>query len=311
MSAHADHDHDHGAAPSHKLAVAFFVSLAVFVLEVAGGIASHSLALLSDAGHMLTDVLALGLAWFASTQAERPASLKHTYGFHRVGILAALANAATLVLLALFITYEAYHRLSEPQAVATELMLGVAVVGLVANLGVAWYLRAQGSSNLNLRAALAHVLGDALASTIVIVGAVAIALGSPTQIDPLLSVLIGFIIMASGWSIIRDTLNILMEGAPPGVDVGKVMADIRGLPGVVAIHDVHVWSLAAGMPALSAHVRIDHTAHTACDRVLGQVQLLLAERYGIVHNTIQVERADGTALCAPDLAGVGCGPQQS
>jgi len=308
VSAHAHHDH--GAAPSRRLAVSFFVSLAVLGLEVAGGLASNSLALLSDAGHVFTDLLAIALAWFASVQAERPPNLRQTYGFHRAGILAALVNAATLVLLALFITYEAYHRLAEPRPVAGQLMLAVGAVGLAANLGCAWYLRARDQANLNLRAALAHVLGDALASAAVIVGAVAIALGAPSQIDPLLSVLISFIIVATGWSIVRETLDILMESAPPGLDVGKLVADIQTLPGVVAMHDVHVWSLAAHMPALSAHVRLDGATQADGDAVLCQIQQLLAERYGIVHNTIQIERDGGQVLCAPDGTGVGCAPRQ-
>ncbi|HEY7066885.1 MAG TPA: cation diffusion facilitator family transporter [Chloroflexota bacterium] len=301
LSAHAGHGH--AAAPSHKLGVALVVSAAVLGIEAAGGIAANSLALLSDAGHMLTDVLALGLAWYASRQAERPANARQTYGFHRAGILAALANAATLVALAVFISYEAYQRLFEPEAVASQLMLGVAVVGLVANLLVAWYLQEPHAQNLNLRAALAHVLGDALASAAVIVGAIAIALGGPVQIDPVLSVLIGIIIVAGGWSIIRETLNILMESAPPGVDVGQLVADLRALPGVTAIHDVHVWRLASDLPALSVHVRVDCAAPAEGDRVLDACQSLLREAYGIDHTTIQIERRAIPGSCPPDAEG--------
>jgi cobalt-zinc-cadmium efflux system protein len=272
-------------------------------LEVAGGLASNSLALLSDAGHMLTDVLALALAWFASRQAERPPSSRHTYGYHRAGILAALANAVTLVALALFIGYEAYQRLFEPEPVASQLMLAVAVVGLAANVAIARYLQASHQHNVNMRAAIAHVLGDALASAAVIVGAIAIALGGPVQIDPILSVLIGVIIMVSGWSIVREALNILMEGAPPGVDVDQLVADLRAEPGVAAVHDIHVWRLTSDLAALSVHVRLDDSAVGQGQRVLGACHRLLRERYGIEHSTIQIERDSAGTVCAPALDG--------
>jgi cobalt-zinc-cadmium efflux system protein len=309
MGGHAGHEHDHGAMPSRRLAVALIVSLAILALEVAGGLASNSLALLSDAGHVLTDVFAIGLAWFASRQAERPPNVRQTYGFHRAGILAALANAATLIAISLFIAVEAVHRLFDPEPVATGVMLAVAVVGLVANLAVAWYLRPRGTTNLNLRAALAHVKADALGSAAVIVGALAIGLGGPLQIDPLLSVAIGVVIVLGGWSIARETLEILMESAPRGVDVGQVVADLHAIPGVVAVHDVHVWSLAPQMPALSAHVRIDGAAHADGNRVLGDIQRHLAERFGIEHNTIQIECDAAAAPCPPDSADVGCAPR--
>jgi cobalt-zinc-cadmium efflux system protein len=311
VSAHAGHGHaghghaghGHAEAPSRKLAVAFGVSLMVLVLEVVGGLASNSLALLSDAGHVLTDVLAIALAWFASRQAERPPSARYTYGLHRAGILAALVNASTLILLALWISYEAYHRLFEPREVESGLMLVVAAIGLAANLGVAWYLRTPGATSLNVRAAMAHVLGDALASVAVIGGGVAIALGGPPQIDPLLSVLIGVIIVVGGWAILRETFNILMESAPPGVDVDRLVRDLRALPGVTAVHDTHVWRLASDLPALSVHVRVACEAPAEADHTLGVCQRLLADRYGIHHTTIQIERDCTETLCPPEPAG--------
>jgi cobalt-zinc-cadmium efflux system protein len=301
LSAHAGHAH--AAAPSHKLGVALTVSAVVLAVEVAGGLASNSLALLSDAGHMLTDVLALALAWFASRQAERPPNARQTYGYHRAGILAALANAATLVALALFIGYEASQRLFDPEPVASQLMLGVAAVGLVANLAVARYLQDDHAQNLNLRAAIVHVLGDALASAAVILGAIAITLGGPVQIDPILSVLMGVIIIVGGWSIVRETLNILMESAPPGVDVAQLVADLCAAPGVAAVHDLHVWRLASDLPALSVHVRVDSAAPADGDCVLGACQRLLRDEYGIAHSTIQIERDAATGPCAPVAAG--------
>jgi cobalt-zinc-cadmium efflux system protein len=311
VSAHAAQQHAghaHAASSSHKLAVAFFIGLAVLAIEVVGGLASNSLALLSDAGHVLTDVLAIALAWFASVQAERPPTARQTYGFHRAGILAALVNATSLVVLSLFLIYEAYQRLFEPEAIASNIMLGVAIVGLVANVGVALYLREPGGANLNMRAALVHVVGDALASVAVIGGAIAIALGGPVQIDPLLTMLISVILMVGAWTIGRETLDILMESAPAGVDVDKLVEDLQTLPGVVAVHDVHVWSLASHLPAMSAHVRIDGAAHADGDRVLGEVQHLVAEHYRITHTTIQIECDASDAACADAGAGVGCPP---
>ncbi len=301
VNAHAGHQH--AEAPTAKLRVAFFFSLAVLGLEVAGGLASNSLALLSDAGHVLTDVLAIALAWFASAQAERPPSARHTYGFHRAGILAALVNAGTLVALAAFITYEAYHRLLAPREVESGLMLIVALVGLAANLGVAWFLRSPSGTNLNVRAALTHVVGDALASAAVIVGAVAIALGGPSQIDPLLSILISGVLVIGSWSIARETLNILMEGAPPHVNVGRLISDLRSVPGVAAVHDTHVWRLGSEITALSVHVRLASDRLEQADRVLGDCQRLLQEHYGISHTTIQVEPAACVSPCVPPDAG--------
>jgi cobalt-zinc-cadmium efflux system protein len=172
-------------------------------------------------------------------------------------------------------------------------------VGLAANLAVARYLQAQHGHNLNMRAAIAHVLGDALASAAVIVGAIAIVLGGPTQIDPILSVLIGVIIVVSGWGIFRESLNILMEGAPPGVDVDQLVADLRAEPGVAAVHDIHVWRLASDIAALSVHVRLADAAPADGDHVLSGCHRLLRERYGIEHSTIQIERASTPGPCAP------------
>ncbi len=311
MGGHAHHDHGHAAASSNRLAVAVFVSLAILAVEVAGGLAANSLALLSDAGHVFADVFAVGLAWYASRQAARPPNVRQTYGFHRAGILAALFNAASLLVISVIITVEAIHRLLDPEPVASGLMLGVAVLGLVANLGLAWYLWPRGETNLNLRAAVAHVQADALGSIAVIVGAAAIALGGPLQIDPLLSIVISVVIVVSGWEIARETLEILMESAPRGLDVGRVVADLQTVPGVAAVHDVHVWSLASHMPALSAHVRIDCASQPDGDRVLGEIQHLLTERYGIDHNTIQIERDGGALPCPPEAADVGCAPRPS
>ena len=293
--------HEHYSCPhpttSARLRFALVLTLAILGVEVAGGFLSNSLALLSDAGHVFTDAIALGLAWFAARQAERPATGTKTYGFHRAGILAALANAVSLVLIALFILWEAYRRLREPEPVQSELMLGVAFVGLLANLFVARYLQGNEGENLNVRSAMMHVLGDALASGAVIVGGVLIALTGWFFVDPLLSVLIALIIAAGSWRIMQETVNILMEGVPKGLQLETLLADLRQIPGVRDVHDVHVWSLASGLHALSGHVIVGDQVLSESDLILRHINEVLSCKYGINHTTLQFEHCECGLIC--------------
>lgn len=287
-----------GHTASARLRFALVLTAAILVVELAGGWMANSLALLSDAGHVFTDVIALGLAWFAARQAERPATGRKTYGFHRAGILAALANALTLFLISFFILWEAYKRLSEPEVVHSELMLGVAFIGLLANLIVVRYLQHNEGENLNVKSALLHVLGDALASVAVIVGGVIIMFTGWLPIDPLLSVLIALIIAAGSWPIIRQTVNILMEGAPDGLDVEDLVGEMRSIHGVLDVHDVHVWTLAAGLHALSGHVIVDDQALSSSDGILQCINQMLSCKYGINHSTLQFEHCECGETCA-------------
>lgn len=293
------HDHCHPAKPtaSARLRLAIILTLAILAAELTGGLLSNSLALLSDAGHVFTDLFALGLAWFATRQAERPATETKTFGFHRAGILAALANAVTLVLIAFFIVWEAYRRLREPQNVQTELMLAVAFVGLLVNLIVARQLRDDDHENLNVQSATLHVLGDALASAAVIAGGVVIVFTGWYVVDPLLSVLIALIIALGSWRIIRETVNILMEGVPKGLDLDTLLADLRLVPGVKVVHDVHVWTLAAGLHALSCHVIVGDQALSESDAILRRINALLSHKYGINHTTLQFEHCECGPVC--------------
>ncbi len=290
----------HAAVPdtASRLRLAVALSSALLVGELVGGLLSNSLALLSDAAHLFTDILALALAWFAAAQALRPATPNRTFGFHRAGILAALANAVTLVGASLFITWEAIRRLQEPEHVDSVLMLSVAVVGLLVNLFVALSLRREPEENLNVRSALLHVIGDAMASAVVIVGAVVIYLTGWLFVDPLLSILIALIIVGGAWSIVLETINVLMEGTPQGVSMERLVGDIKATPGVVDTHDVHVWSLAAGIHAMSGHVVVEDQALSQSSEILERLSDLLAEKYGIDHLTIQFEHRECGLACA-------------
>lgn len=282
---------------SRRLRLAFGLSMAILVVEVAGGIVSNSLALLSDAGHVFTDVLALGLAWFAATQALKPATPRRTFGFHRAGILAAGFNALSLVVVSLVITVEAIRRLQAPEKIDSAVMMGVAVLGLAINLYVAISLHAEPGENLNIRSAMLHVIGDILASVAVIVGAVVISATGLYFIDPLLSVLIALIIVGGAWSIVLESVNILMEGTPRGINVEKLIQDMKATSGVLDVHDVHVWSLAAGIHAMSGHVLVEDQALSESDSILRMLSRLLAEKYGIDHATIQFEHRECGMAC--------------
>lgn len=293
-----DHGHRHEAPRAgRKLRLAFFLTLGILAVELAGGLIANSLALLSDAGHMFTDVLALGLAWFAAVQATRPATPQRTFGYHRTGILVALANALTLLAVSVIVTLEAIRRLQSPEPVNALLMVAVAALGLVSNLYVALSLRSEPGENLNVRSALLHVIGDTLASAAVIVGAIAIQFTGIYQVDPLLSILIALIIVGGAWSIVLETINILMEGTLSGVNVTKLLQDIKNTPGVLDAHDLHVWSLAAGINAMSGHVVIEDQALSESSSILESLSQMLARKYGIDHATIQFEHRQCGLAC--------------
>lgn len=285
----APHSHSHAMAGG-TLRTAFFLTIVILAVEVAGGIASHSLALLSDAGHVLTDLIALGLAWFATAQAGRPPNERKTYGYHRTGILTALLNAATLIVIVLAIAYEAYRRFQQPQEVTPALMFVAAAVGIVVNLYIGLGLRAEGGENLNVRAAMLHVFGDVGASAAVIIGGFVILLTGWYGADPLISLGIAVLIAKGAWDVLRETVDILMEGAPRDLNVAQMVRDMMRLPAVTDVHDLHVWSIAGGMPVLTAHVQVSQDcALSSCESLLVQLNRMLKAKYGIGHTTIQFE----------------------
>jgi cobalt-zinc-cadmium efflux system protein len=282
------HSHAH-AMTRTKLRTALVLTAVILLVELAGGLLSHSLALLSDAGHVLTDVVALGLAWFAAVQAERPANDRNTFGYHRSGILAAQVNAVTLILIVAAIAFEAIQRLRHPVPVTPWLMFVAAAVGIVVNLYIGLGLRAHGGENLSVRAAMLHVFGDVGAAAAVIVGGVVILLTGWYLADPLISLLIAVLIARGAWTILRESVDILMEATPKGLNVAQLVRDMVQLPGVRDVHDLHVWSIAGGMHALSAHVQVSDRRLSACDSLLHDLDQLLRDRYHIAHTTMQFE----------------------
>lgn len=283
------HSHAHGLV-GRKLRTAFLLTVLILIVEIAGGLASNSLAVLSDAGHVLTDLVALGLAWFAARQAERPPNEGMTYGYHRTGILVALFNAATLIVVVVVIAYEAIERFQRPQAVTPTFMFLAAAVGIAVNLYIGLSLQREEHGNLNVRAATLHVFGDVGASAAVILGGLVIVFTGWTAADPIVSLAIAVLIAKGAWDVLGEALGILLEATPRSVNVAQMVGDIRGLPAVKDVHDLHVWSLAGGMAVLTAHVQVteDCTLST-CEAVVEEVNDLLRRKYEISHSTIQLE----------------------
>jgi cobalt-zinc-cadmium efflux system protein len=268
---------------------------AYMVAEIIGGLMTNSLALLADAGHMFSDAAALALSLFAVWIAGRPATPQRSYGFYRTEILAALANGATLVAVAVLVFVEAYQRFYEPPPVRGGLMMAVALGGLAVNLASLWLLTSGRGESLNLRGAWLHVLSDALGS----IGAIAAGLliwgFGWSWADPVASVLIGLLIVYSSWRLLSESVAVLMEGAPRGIDVDAVRAALAAAPGVLAIHDLHVWTITSGMDSLSAHVIAqDGLPHAA---LLTELRTLLDRQFKIHHVTLQIEPASAELDC--------------
>lgn len=271
-----------------RLAITLTLVSAYMVAEVVGGVLANSLALLADAGHMLSDAAALGLALFAIWFARRPATAKHTYGYYRAEILAALVNAGSLIAIAVFIFVEAYQRFRNPPEVEGRIMMAVAAGGLAVNLAGLWTLHAGRAESLNVRGAWLHVLSDALGSVQAIVaGALIVAFGW-SWVDPAASVLIGLLVIYSSWALMRESVAVLMEGAPGHLDVDLVRNRLMEIPGVREVRDLHIWTITSGLVALSAHV----TAERPTSSVLHQLRHELEERFGIHHTTIQFDPPD-------------------
>lgn len=265
------------------------VTLAFVALETAAGLRARSLALLSDAGHNFTDALALLLAWFGRYVGRRPPDEVKTYGYQRAGVLAAFVNALSLLALSAYILFESYRRWLKPERVQETTMLAVAILGLAVNVGIMWGLAAERRRDLNIRSAWAHMLGDALGSVGIIAGALVIRRTGWQRVDPLLSALIGLLIVWTAWDIVREALNILLEGLPRGLSLSAVTQAMRAVPGVLDVHDLHIWSLGSNTHALSCHVLIDDLPPSESESILRQLNQVLAERFQIRHTTLQFE----------------------
>lgn len=266
------------------------------VVEAVAGFRSGSLALVSDAGHNFTDSLALVLAAIGVYMQSKPADDVKTFGYHRAGVLTAFANALTLVAISAFIFYEAWERFRRPQRIEVWIMLWVAVAALALNGAIMWGLHRDKDRDLNIRAAFVHMLGDAVSSLGIIVGAIAIHFTGLTFIDPLLSVLIGILIVWTAWDIIQESLNVLLEGLPRGMELGEITNAIRTIEGVIDVHDLHIWSLGSSAHALSCHVLIEDMPPSASNAILQRINDVLAQRE-IHHTTIQFEHTRCDAPC--------------
>jgi cobalt-zinc-cadmium efflux system protein len=284
------------AAPRSRreLKIALALTGGFMLVELAGAWWTGSLALAADAAHMLTDVGGLALALFAAWVATRPPTPAKTFGYYRVEILAALVNALLLLLVAGAILWEAYHRVRAPRTILAGPMLAVGALGLAVNLAAARLLRRGAAASLNVRAAYLEVLGDALASVAVLVAAAVVALTGWTLADPLASAAIAVFIVPRTWRLLTQAVNVLLEGVPPHLDLEEIEAAMRAVPGVRAVHDLHVWTLTSGKEAMSAHVVAEDPAEG--ERLLAELHAVLHARFGIEHTTIQVERDPATAL---------------
>ena len=275
---------------SRPLWIALAIIGVFFIVELVGSILSGSLALLADAGHMLSDVAAMAMAIFAFWIASRPATPRRTYGYYRAEVLAAMANAITLVLVSLYIFWEAYQRLSNPPEIQSVTMLVVATAGLVANLASAAVLSRGAGDNLNLRGAFLHVVGDTLGSVGAIVAGLVMLFTGWYYADPLVSVLIGLLVLYSGWHLLRESVDVLLEATPKQVDLTEVKQSLGDIPGVAEVHDLHVWTVTSGFLAMSGHLTLRNGSH---GEILRSATDLLRNRYGIGHTTIQIESEAG------------------
>ena len=286
------HEHYHGGGTGRVLWWSLIATAAFVIVEFIAGLQAHSLALLSDAGHNFTDALALLLAWFGFHLQARPADEIKTFGYHRAGVLTAFTNALTLVALSAWIFYESYQRLLRPQPVHETVMMAVAGVGLVLNGGIMWGLRIARRHDINVRSAFVHMLGDLLGSVGIVIGAAAIRYTGWRQIDPGLSIFIGLLIIWTAWDIIKESLNILLEGLPRGLELQSVISAMREVEGVLDVHDLHIWSLGSNTRALSCHVLINDLPPSTSERTLHSLNDLLCERFHIRNTTVQFEHVN-------------------
>ncbi len=291
------HEHDPRAADRRALGIALVLICSFMVVEVVVGLLSDSLAVLADAGHMLSDAASLGLALVAVWLAGRPVTLDRSFGYRRAEILAALANGVLLVVVSITIFVEAARRFANPPDVTGGWVLVVGCVGLAVNLAAAWILRG-GSRSLNMRGALLHVLADALGSAGVIVAGIVVLTTGWDTIDPLISVAIGVLILLSSWTLLRGSVNVLLEATPSGMSAEEVGKTIVSLDGVVEVHDLHIWTITSGFPALAAHVLVEPGLD--CHGLRRQIEVVLSERFELDHTTLQVDHVRmGEAATVP------------
>lgn len=292
-----DHNHHHGSGRVLLWSLAFTTAFAV--VELVGGLLANSLALLSDAGHMLTDSSALAIGAAAAWLATRPASQRHSFGLQRAEVLGALINVLFMLGVVVAVAVSAIQRLTQPQDVAGMPVIVIALIGLGVNVAVAWIL-IRGEQTLNVRGALLHVFGDLLGSVAALAAGMVIVLTGWTPIDPILSLFVAMLILFSASRLLREVLRVLMEGVPRHLDAREVGDMLATVPGVRAVHDLHIWTLSSSSYALAAHVDVDGIS--AWERILPELQRILRERFGITHSTLQPETDVIRIACDADPA---------
>jgi cobalt-zinc-cadmium efflux system protein len=287
------HTHSHlreaAGQSTRRLSISLFLTLGFVVIEAAAGLFSNSLALLTDAAHNLTDVIALALSWFAIRITTRPANERKTYGYHRVGILVALINSSTLVLISLGIFYEAWRRFISPPEVQSGVLIGVGLVAVIINIVTAMLVHKGSDTDLNLRSAFVHLMGDVLSTIGAVIAGVLIFFTGANWLDPLVSVLIGFLILYNAWGILREAIDILLEAKPRDIDSKKLVEDMLEIDGVLGVHDLHVWSITQNLRTMSAHVLTDDLSISEGADIQRRINEIAYHRYNIAHATLQLE----------------------
>jgi cobalt-zinc-cadmium efflux system protein len=302
MSNMVNHSHSHShfgdiaKQTTSRLAISLILTLAFVFIEAIAGFFGNSLALLTDAAHNLTDVIALGLSWYAIRLTTQPANARKTYGYHRAGILVALLNSTTLVLIALGIFYEAWRRIMNPPQVQSEILITVGLIALMINLATALLVRKGSEHDLNVRSAFVHLMGDVLSTIGAVIAGVLIYFTGANWLDPLVSVVIGFLILYNAWGILRDSVEILLESTPRDIDAIKLVDDVMQVEGVLGVHDLHIWSIAQNLRTMSAHILTDDLPISSGAEIQSQINEIVYYRYNIAHATLQLECVN----CLPD-----------
>jgi len=291
MSSNHTHSHigDLATQTTKRLALSLGLTLAFVFVEAIAGFIGNSLALLTDAAHNFTDVIALGLSWYALKIAMQPANAGKTFGYHRVGILVALVNSTTLVLISLGIFYEAWRRFISPPEVDAPILVGVGIVAFFVNAGTAWLVQRGSEHDLNLRSTFLHLMGDVLSTLGAVAAGIVIVFTKWNWLDPFISVLIGILIIWNAWGILRQTIHILLESAPENIDLPKMVADLLQVDGVRGVHDLHVWSISENLRVLSAHIVTDDIPISTGALIQRNLNEILVHNHNIQHATLQLE----------------------
>lgn len=297
MSMHPGIAHNHGDFVGRRLQIGIVLNLLFALAELVAGLTAGSLALIGDAWHNFSDVIGLAISWIALRQVERPANERKTFGYHRASILAALANGLALIGITLWLFYAAIARLQAPVVPEAPIMMAVAGIGFLINIGIALSLR-RGTRDLNIRSAFLHLLSDGLVSLGVVAAGAIILFSGWSLIDPLLSCIIGLLVLVGCWDIVAETVNVLMEGVPRGVQMDRLLRAVRSFPEVKDVHDLHVWSLSSHVYAMSCHLQVTDLQASHGNRLLDRINHMLKERFGIAHTTFQLE----AEACTPEQA---------